>query len=271
MPAHLRSFGELRAFLGVASGGAGDRLRPWCAGNELGWVVDNPVDRISMSGQINGFDQTYYLDHPLACGPIQSYLFHRVGRLADGTPYIVAIDEFWKSLKNAAFRDLVFDGLKTFPKTGGAMWLATQSVADPMSVEGISHVVREQALTHMHFPNGSAETKDYGVAPNGLGLSERALWWIRVGLLGGGKGRFLLKQGSRCVPVQLSLEGDYLEEVRAELSGRTETVRLMDEIIAEMGLDDRDALFREFHARRKSPAFQRRLRRTELALVEQPA
>jgi len=59
--------------------------------------------------------------------------------------------------------------------------------------------------------------------------------------------------------------------VRAELSGRTETVRLMDEIIAEMGLDDRDALFAEFHARRKSPAFQRRLRRAEVALLEEPA
>jgi hypothetical protein len=42
----------------------------------------------------------------------------------------------------------------------------------------------------------------------------------------------------------------------------------MDEIIAEMGDEDRDALFAEFHRRRKAPEFQRRLRRAQTQALE---
>lgn len=251
IPRELRSFHEIRAFLGAASDSTGARLRRWCRGEDLGWVLDNPRDRIRLDAQLIAFDQTKYLDHKEACGPIQSYLFHRVGKLVDGRRMIVAIDEFWKSLTNAAFRGLIQNGLATFRKQNCAMWLATQSVGSALKASDIAHTIREQCLTQMHFPNGGAQWSDFG--PEGLGFPERAFSLVKTGLAGGGKGRFLLKQGSSYTPVQLCLEG--MDDIIATLSGRTESVALMDRIEADMPGADMDNLFAEFHRRRKLPEF----------------
>lgn len=254
-PVRLRSFRELSAFFDDEA----SRLRPWCDGEALGWILDCEADRIRLDGCINVFDQTHYLDHPHAAGPIQSYLFHRGKKLADGRRLIFSSDESWKSLRDPMFRELVFDGLKTFPKKNAALWLGMQMVADALRIEGVGDTLRTQCLTHMHFPDGAADPKDYGAG--GLGIPERPFQWIRRDLIGGGRGRFLLKQGSRYTPLQCSLEGDYLDDVRAELSARDETLNLMDELIAELGIEDRERLFAEFHARRKQPAWQRRMRK----------
>lgn len=249
LPAELRSLHEVRAFLGASPDGVGARLRRWCAGEPLGWVLDNPADRIRLDAQIVAFDQTRYLDHLEACGPIQSYLFHRVGKMVDGRRLVVAIDEFWKSLGNAAFRVLIQDGLATFRKQNCAMWLATQSAATARLAPGMAHTIREQCLTQMHFPNGSAQWSDFG--PDGLGLSETAFEWVRHGL-SGGRGRFLLKQGASFVPVQLCLDG--MDDLIAELSPG-DKLSLMDALEAEMPGADLDALFIEFHRRRVLPGF----------------
>ncbi len=272
LPPALRSFNEVRAFLGAGSGSTGARLRRWCAGRELGWVLDNPRDRIRLDAQIIGFDQTRYMDHREACGPIQSYLFHRVGKMVDGRRMIVAIDEFWKSLTNAAFRGLIQNGLATFRKQNCGMWLVTQSVGSALMASDIAHTIREQCLTQMHFPNGGATWADFG--PKGLGFPHgvpvegagtnpeevpgQAFRLVKSGLSGGGRGRFLLKQGTSYVPVQLCLEG--MDDIIATLSARTETVDLMDAIAAEMPGADMDALFAEFHRRRRTPAFEASLR-----------
>ena len=250
LPPALRSLHEVRAFLGTAPDSVGARLRRWCAGEPLGWVWDNPRDRIRLDAQIVAFDQTRYLDHPDACGPIQSYLFHRTGKLVGAGAMVVAIDEFQKSLENAAFEGLIGDGLATFRKADCAMWLCTQSAATARLARSIAHTIREQCLTQMHFPNGSAQWADFG--PGGLGVSEPAFGWIRHGL-SGGRGRFLLKQGASCVPVQLCLDG--MDDEIATLSGRTETVALMDAIEVEMPGADLEGLFAEFHRRRVLPDF----------------
>lgn len=252
-PKRLRSLRELSAFLDADA----DRLRPWCHGEELGWILDCEEDRIALTGSLNVFDQTEYLDHALAAGPMQYYLLHRARKLADGRRLIISIDEAWKALGSAdnSFRELVFDALKAFPKREAALWLSMQMVADALRIEGVGATLRTQCLSHFHFPDGSASWEDYG--PHGLGVTERAFHWITKGLIGGGKGRFLLKQGARHTPLQYSLEGDHLDDVRAELSARTTTLNLMDELIAEMGTDDKDRLLHEFHRRRKLPHFLR--------------
>lgn len=252
-PRRLRSFRELSAFLDADA----ERLRPWCHGEELGWVLDCEEDRIALRGKLNVFDQTAYLDHALAAGPMQHYLLYRGRKLADGRRLIISMDEAWKALGSAdnSFRDLVFDALKAFPKREAALWLSMQLVADALRIEGVGPTLRTQCLTHFHFPDGSASWDDYG--PNGLGVTERAFGWITKGLIGGGRGRFLLKQGARHTPLQYSLEGEHLDDVRAELSARTTTLNLMDELIAEMGTDDKSRLLYEFHRRRKLPQFLR--------------
>src|SRR6185312_10421577 len=246
-PKRLRSLDELTAFLDDDA----DRLRPWTSKGPLGWILDNDEDRIGLNDKLTVFDQTEYLDHALAAGPMQNYLLYRARKLADGRRLILSIDEAWKALgsEDNSFRSLVFDALKAFPKREAALWLSMQMVADALRIEGVGPTLRTQCLTHFHFPDGSASWEDYG--PNGLGVTERAFHWITKGLIGGGRGRFLLKQGARHTPLQYSLEGDHLDDVRAELSARTITVNLMKELIDEMGTDDKGRLFAEFHRRLK--------------------
>lgn len=243
-----RSLGEVCAFLGAASDAVGNRLRPWCAGEPLGWVWDNARDGIALDAPIVGFDQTHYLDHRVACGPIQSYLFHRTGKLVGRGPMVVAIDEFQKSLQNPAFRGLMSNGLATFRKEDCAMWLITQSASTARQAESIAHAIREQCLTQMHFPSGAANWLDFG--PEGLGFTETAFEWVRSGLSGGGRGRFLLKQGTQYTPVRLDLGG--MDDVLAVLSGNSATVALMDRVQADLPDAGTDVLFAEWHRRRKA-------------------
>ena len=247
-------------FLGVGANSGRRAAAPLVPGQELGWVLDNPRGPDRPRGQHRRVSTRRTISTTrwlagrsrLTCSAVPTRWRMAAARSGDR--------RVLEEPSQCGLRRLVFNGWKTFPKQNAALWLATQSVADPLKIPEIAHTLREQCLTHMHFPNAAGVWEnEYG--PGGLNLSPRAFEWIRSGLLGGGKGRFLLKQGARHVPLQLSLEGEHLEDVRAELSGRTETINLMDEVIAEMGDGDRDALFREFHARRKSPEFQRRLRR----------
>lgn len=229
LPRAERSLAELRAFLGQADPhGPGARLERWCAGGSLGWVLDNEDDRVSLEAPFLGFDMTAVLDDPAVRGPVLAYLFHRVEGLLDGRRLVLAIDEFWKALLDAVFRDLVNDKLKTIRKLNGALILATQSPADALK-SPIAHSIIEQCPTQILLPNPRADAADY---QDGLKLSEPEFLAVREDLTVGGW-RFLLKQGSASVACELDLTG--LEDLVAVLSGRASTVRLMERLIAEQG------------------------------------
>ena len=231
LPAEARSFAELRAFLGQSDPeGPGARLEKWCRGGALGWVLDNDADRVSLDAPFLGFDVTAVLDDPVTRGPILSYLFHRVESLLDGRRLVLAIDEFWKVLLDAGFRDLVNDKLKTIRKLNGLVILATQSPADALR-SPIAHSIIEQCPTQILMPNSRADPADYR---DGLKLTEPEFLAIREELAVGGR-RFLLKQGTASVACELDLTG--LDDLVAVLSGREKTVRLMDRLIAEVGPD----------------------------------
>ncbi len=231
LPAEARSFAELRAFLGQSDPeGPGARLEKWCRGGALGWVLDNDADRVSLDAPFLGFDVTAVLDDPITRGPILSYLFHRVESLLDGRRLVLAIDEFWKVLLDAGFRDLVNDKLKTIRKLNGLVILATQSPADALR-SPIAHSIIEQCPTQILMPNSRADAADYR---DGLKLTEPEFLAIREELAVGGR-RFLLKQGTASVACELDLTG--LDDLVAVLSGREKTVRLMDRLIAEVGPD----------------------------------
>ena len=229
LPPEHRSLGELRAFLGQSDPeGPGARLERWCAGNSLGWVLDGDADLVRVDAPFLGFDMTSVLDDPTTRGPIMAYLFHRIEALVDGRRLVVAIDEFWKALADAGFRDLVNDKLKTIRKLNGAVILATQSPRDALN-SPISHSIIEQCPTQILMPNDRADARDYR---DGLKLTEPEFMAIREDLTQGGR-RFLLKQGSVSVACELDLTG--LEDFVAVLSGRAKTVRLMERLVSELG------------------------------------
>lgn len=247
LPVEYRGLSEVRAFLGAARDGAAVRLDKWCAGAELGWVVDNAEDVVRLDAPVIGFDQTDILDDSNARGPVMATLFHYTGKLVDGRRLMFVIDEFWRSLQEAAFADVVAGGLKTLRKQNAPVILATQSPRDAL-ISPIAHTIREQCPTTVSFANPRAIREDY--CEGGLGYTEPEFQIVRE--LQPAHGTFLVKQGTRSVVAQLPLAG-MIDEL-AVLSGTARSVRLLDKARADVG-DDPAAMLARFHEIRKSEAF----------------
>ena len=229
LPAEQRSISAIRALLGQRDAdGIGARLDRWRRGGPLGWVLDNETDALSLDARFLGFDMTHFLDHAEVRTPIMMYLFHRLAALVDGRRLVVDIDEFWKALGDDAFRGLAQDGLKTYRKQNAFMVFGTQSPADVLRSD-ISHTILEQCATKVFLPNPHAQARDY---IDGFGLTEREFRLVREDLATERR-QFLVKQGLNSVVVELHLDG--LSDQLAILSGRTETVELLDRLRAQHG------------------------------------
>jgi type IV secretion system protein VirB4 len=247
MPAAQRSITALRSLLGQRdAGGIGARLERWRRGSALGWVLDGEADALAFDARFLGFDMTHVLDAPEVRTPIMMYLFHRLQGLVDGRRLVIDIDEFWKALGDEAFRGLAEDGLKTYRKQNAVMVFGTQSPADVMR-SPIAHTILEQCATKIFLPNPHAAERDY---IEGFGLTHREFALVRDELSAEQR-RFLVKQGLNSVVVELDLGG--LDDALAVLSGRTETVDLLDCVRAAHGDDPRDWLAPFHQARKVSP------------------
>jgi len=244
LPRDRRSLAALRSLLGQAdAGGVGARLERWVRGGPLGWVLDNDEDSLSLEARFAGFDITNVLDHDEVRTPVMLYLFHRIGERVDGRRLVLDIDEFWKALGDPAFTDLAQDGLKTWRKQNAMMVFGTQSPADALR-SPIAHAILEQCATKIFLPNPHGQARDY---VDGFGLTGEEFRLIRD-VLTPESHRFLIKQGHDSVVVELDLTG--LDDALAVLSGRTETVALLDRLRAEHG--DDYALWRDpFHSQRR--------------------
>lgn len=246
LPRERRSIAALRSLLGQGdAGGVGARLERWRSGAPLGWVLDNDEDALSLDARFAGFDITQVLDHDEVRTPAMLYLFHRIMERVDGRRLVLDIDEFWKVLGDPAFTDLARDGLKTWRKQNALMVFGTQSPADVLR-SPIAHAVLEQCATQIFLPNPHAQGRDY---MDGFGLTREEYRLVREDLTPESH-RFLVKQGHDSVVVELDLSG--MDEALAILSGRAETVALLDRIRAEVG-DDYADWRAPFHARRSSP------------------
>jgi type IV secretion system protein VirB4 len=244
LPAAQRSITALRELLGQRdAGGLGARLERWRRGGALGWALDNEADAIALEARLVGFDMTHLLDTPEVRTPVMMYLFHRLQALADGRRLVVDIDEFWKALGDEAFRGLAQDGLKTWRKQNAFLVFGTQSPADVLR-SPIAHTIVEQCATQVFLPNPHAAERDY---VEGFGLSQREFALVREEL-SAAQHAFLIKQGMNSVVVRLDLTG--LDDALAVLSGRAETVELLDRLRAEHG-DNPDLWLPPFHAARR--------------------
>ena len=239
-----RSLSALRALLGQRdASGVGARLEKWCRGGALGWVLDNEDDALGLDARFLGFDMTHVLDNAEVRTPMMMYLFHRLAALVDGRRLVIDIDEFWKALGDEAFRGLAQDGLKTYRKQNAFMVFGTQSPADVLR-SPIAHTILEQCATKIFLPNAHAAERDY---IEGFGLTRREFVLVREELAPESR-QFLIKQGFNSVVAELRLDG--LDDQLAVLSGRTETVDLLDRIRARVGDDPKDWL-EPFHRERR--------------------
>jgi len=231
LPAPQRSMSALREMLGYADAeGIGARLERWCQGGALGWAFDGPADEVSMAARFVGFDMTDFLENPEIRTPMMLYLFHRVDELLNGQRVVVDIDEFWKALQDDAFKSFAQDGLKTFRKRNTFMVFGTQSPADALR-SSIAHSIIEQTATKILLPNSDAKRSDYC---EGLGLTEAEFRLIKEDLTPESR-CFLIKQGHTSIVAKLDLNG-MLDELSV-LSGRAETLEVMEAAIAQAGTD----------------------------------
>lgn len=227
----------------LSAGGLAERLQPWHGAGQHAWLFDNDADRLALDQAVMGFDLTEVLRDPVIRVPALYYLLQRVDRvLTAGRPTIIVIDEGWAALADPIFAALVEDWERTIRKRGGLVMFASQS---PESITGnpVGSVIVSQSPTQLFMPNPKSEPRAF----EGYNLTRRELELILT--LDKESRCFLIKHGSHSVVARLDLTG--LDDEVAILSGRQETVELLDRIRAEVG-DDPAAWMPVFHRRRKS-------------------
>ncbi len=226
----LRYFREL--FLGGRRPTPGDlasRLNPWIGDGDRAWLFDNEADHLDLETRIVGFDMTHLLEDPVVRTPTMMYLFHRVEERLNGQPSIIVVDEGWKALDDEVFVTRIRDWEKTIRKRNGIVGFATQSTADALESR-IASAVIEQSATQIFLPNPKAQESEYC---KGFGLSGHEFDLIRT--LPDTSRCFLVKHGAESVVARLNLNGQ--KDLLTVLSGRESTVRMLDNLRAEVGDD----------------------------------
>ena len=237
---NLRTFQEL-VFGQSRDERLGRDLEKWHTDGEYAWLFDNPEDSLDLGSRVIAFDLTSILDRPTIRTPTLLYMFHRVRMALDGTKSMIFIDEGWKALDDDVFANRIKDWLKTIRKQNGIIGFGSQSASDAAN-SSISDSLIEQCPTQVFMPNSKAREEDYR---GPFALTEAEFRVVKETPVG--SRQFLIKQGDASAVAKLDLGG--MDDELAVLSGRTETVALVQALRDEFG-DDPENWMDEFHRRR---------------------
>tara|TARA_R110001592_G_scaffold31482_2_gene110987 strand:- start:13444 stop:15849 length:2406 start_codon:yes stop_codon:yes gene_type:complete len=231
----LRYIAELLAGYGAEQGSSlGEKIAKWHTKGERAWLFDNEKDSLALDNSTIGFDLTSILDDKISRAPWLLYIFHRIDELLDGEKTILMLDEGWKMLDDPVFTARIKDWMKTIRKQNGILGFATQSVRDALNSE-VGDTIIEQSFTQIFLPNNKASEEDYC---KGFGLTQQELMIIRE--LTPESRCFLIKHGTDSVIAKLDLSN--MDDFISVLSGRTETVKLLEDIMKEKGDSPEDWL-----------------------------
>jgi type IV secretion system protein VirB4 len=217
-------------FLGIETEGSlASRISLWHGNGSHANVFDNDDDILDFNKAKNfGFEMAELLQNTTALGPVLLYIFHRINSSLDGRPTMIVLDEAWALIDNPIFAPKIKDWLKVLRKLNAMVIFATQSVEDA-SKSDISDTLIQQTATQIFLPNLKATE----VYKTGFMLSEREYSLIKT--TDPGSRYFLLKQGTDAVVAKLDLKG--MTDIINILSGRTETIGLLYEIMREYGYE----------------------------------
>ncbi len=234
---------NIAPFFGLEGPGTlANRLKQWHSGGRYAEIFDHVEDIIDFHADtVFGFEMGNVLANKTTLIPVLLYLFHRIQLSLDGTPNMIVLDEAWALIDNRVFAAKIKDWLKTLRKLNGMVVFATQSVEDAVN-SGISDTLIQQTATQIFLPNPKA-TDAYRKA---FMLSEREFNLLKT--TDPGTRYFLVKQGRDVVIARIDLSG--MDDAIAVLSGRAETVGLLDQIRREVG-DDPEAWLPVFAKRVK--------------------
>ena len=226
---------NMAPFLGITSKGSiAQRLSIWYGEGSYSTVFDNAADDLDFTkSRVFGFEMANLLRDKVALGPVLLYIFHRISISLDGAPTMIVLDEAWALIDNPVFAPKIKDWLKVLRKLNAMVIFATQSVEDATK-SAISDTLIQQTATQIFLPNLKATE----VYKSVFMLSQREYAIVKT--TDPGSRYFLIRQGANSVMAKLDLSG--MDDVISVLSGRAETVILLDEIRQESGDNPEDWL-----------------------------
>ena len=203
---------------------------------EFHWLFDNVEDALNLNFDRVGFDVTYLMDsaHSLIATPVYLYLVHRMRQCLDGRLTSFVIDEAWQLFASPFWEKCLKEWLPTIRKKNGHFIFMTQS-AKTITTSSISHVVLDNLATMIVFPNPLADRDTY---IEHLKLTESQYLAIKDNTP---ESRiFLYKQDNEAMLCKLDLS-EFSDYIRV-LSGNTQSVKLLDGIMEEVGQEPSDWL-----------------------------
>ena len=235
LPKEQRRLRNIAPFMGLSGPGTlAGRLSMWHTGGSHSKLFDNEDDLIDFtSARSFGIEMAHILQDKVSIGPVLLYLFHRIQTSLDGSPTMLVLDEAWALIGNPVFAPKIKDWLKVLRKLNTFVVFATQSVEDAAK-SSISDTLVQQTATQIFLPNLKATTLYREV----FMLSEREFNLVKT--TDPSTRFFLVKQDNDGVIARIDLSG--MDDTIRVLSGRAETVRIMDEIIEEVGENPDDWL-----------------------------
>jgi type IV secretion system protein VirB4 len=235
IPQEKRRLRNLAPFMGLMGPGTiAGKLAKWHSNGSHAKLFDNELDLIDLNASRTfGIEMAHILQDKEAIGPVLLYLFHRIQNSISGEPTMIVLDEAWALIDNPVFAPKIKDWLKVLRKLNVMVVFATQSVEDATKSD-ISDTLVQQTSTQIFLPNLKATTVYRSV----FRLSEREFNLVRT--TDPSSRFFLVKQDNDGVVAKIDLSG--MEEFINVLSGRIETVALLDEIMSEVGEDPKDWL-----------------------------
>ncbi|RTK92049.1 MAG: VirB4 family type IV secretion/conjugal transfer ATPase [Rickettsiales bacterium] len=223
-----RKLDNVAPFLGIAGAGSlASRISMWHGKGSHAKIFDNDVDIIDFQvSRVFGFEMAELLKDPLSLSPVLLYIFHRINISLDGARTMIVLDEAWALIDNPVFAPKIKDWLKVLRKLNTFVIFATQSVEDATKSR-ISDTLIQQTATQIFLPN----LKATDIYRSAFMLSQREYTLIKT--TDPSTRYFLIKQGVSAVVAKVNLNG--MDNIINVLSGRAETVTLLDQIIATHG------------------------------------
>lgn len=201
----------------------------WVGKGSHAKIFDNEIDDIDLQrARVFGFDMTELLKDPVSLAPVLLYIFHRINISLDGQKTMIVLDEAWALIDNPVFAPKIKDWLKVLRKLNTFVIFATQSVEDAAK-SSISDTLIQQTATQIFLPN----LKATDIYRSAFMLSQRE--YILIKTTDPTTRYFLIKQGIDAVVAKVNLEG--MDNIISVLSGRVETVILLDQIRDKYGND----------------------------------
>lgn len=238
-----REFSIIRSYMGFGDNGAGDRLEPWCADGELGWVFDGPVHTIDFNTRLVGVDLTAVMNDARIMPPVALVLLWMASDVMDGRRVVIWCEEAPAYMPSPAFAK-PFKGVALRARKRNASFNAiAQQPSDMLSNEA-GHALVKQARQMIFFRNEKAVQADYC---QGLGCTPAEFRVITEDMFTLPYHTVLIKrQDGQSGLNRFDLSG--MPEHLNILSGTPSRVRLLKKCLENQGGDEMQA-FDEFQSR----------------------